>query len=269
MKKAFAAKAVLVVLAFAVLAFAACEKKTEGQASVLRVGATPVPHGDLLNLVKEDMAARGITLEVTEFSDYITPNMSLLDGSIDANFFQTLPYLEGNEEWSAGLVSVFGVHIEPFGLYSNKFNSLDELPQGATISIPNDPSNGGRALLLLQSHGLITLSENAGLSATPQDIVDNPRGFNFKELEAALLHPTLVDMDAATINGNFAMQAGLNPVNDAIIIEDSDSPYVNIVVVRRGDENDPRILALQEALQSQKVRDFINATYDGGVVPAF
>jgi D-methionine transport system substrate-binding protein len=269
MKKAFAAKAALVVLAVVALAFVACEKKTEGQASVLRVGATPVPHGDLLNLVKEDMAVRGITLEIAEFSDYVTPNMSLLIGDIDANFFQTLPYLQANAEWNAGLVSAFGVLIAPLGLYSSKFSSLDDLPQGASIAIPNDPSNGGRALLLLQNNGLITVSESAGFLASPLDIVDNPRGFIFHELEAAQLPHSRTDVDAAIINVNFALQAGLNPAKDAMIIEDSESPYVNVVVVKRGNENDPRILALQEALRSEKVRDFINATYNGSVVPSF
>jgi len=188
---------------------------------------------------------------------------------LDANFFQHLPYLEANELWAARLTSVFGVHIEPFGLYSQRHNSIASLPNGATIAIPNDPTNGGRALLLLQNHGLITLRADAGLQATPRDIVNNPRNFRFHQLEAAQLPRSLQDVDAATINGNFAMQAGFNPLRDSLIIEGADSPYVNVVVVQRGNENDPRIAALRNAMLSDRVRDFINRTYDGGVAPVF
>ncbi|MCL2193692.1 MAG: MetQ/NlpA family ABC transporter substrate-binding protein [Treponema sp.] len=237
--------------------------------TILRVGATPVPHAELLNLIREDFAAMGFTLRIVEFTDFITPNMALMHGDIDANFFQHLPFLQANDDWNANLVSVFGVHVEPFGLYSRRFGSIDELPNGATIAIPNDPTNGGRALMLLQARGLITLRDGAGLLATPRDIADNPRGFVFHELEAAQLPRALDDVDAATINGNFALQAGLNPQRDSLIIEDADSPYVNIVAVRRGTEYDPRILALKEVLLSPRVREFIEARYDGGVVAVF
>jgi len=237
--------------------------------AVLRVGATPVPHAELLNLIRDDLAEKGVTLRIVEFTDFITPNMALMYGDIDANFFQHLPFLQANDEWNARLVSVFGVHVEPFGLYSRRFNSIDELPHGASIAIPNDPTNGGRALLLLQARGLLTLRDGAGLLATPRDIADNPRGFVFYELEAAQLPRALDDVDAATINGNFALQAGLNPQRDSLIIEYADSPYVNIVAVRRGNENDPRILALREALLSPRVREFIEARFDGGVVAVF
>jgi len=261
MKKTLAAFAAVLSLVFA-----GCGKSGE---NVLRVGATPVPHAELLGLIKEEMAEKGIALKVVEFTDYVTPNMALMAGDIEANFFQHLPYLQSNDEWNASLVPAFGVHVEPFGLYSRRFQSVDGLPDGASISIPSDPSNGGRALLLLQARGLITLRPEAGLLATPRDIVGNPRGFVFHELEGAQLPRSLGDVDAATINGNFAMQAGLNPVEDSLAIENADSPYVNIMVVRRGDENDPRILALRDALLSQKVREYIDRSYDGGVVSVF
>jgi len=268
MKKTFT---VLLAAAALLLAFtqAAYAGGRGDQVNVLRIGATPVPHAELLNLIREDMAAKGVRLEIREFTDFMTPNIALMDGSIDANFFQHLPFLQSNAEWYSRLASVFGVHVEPFGLYSRRFNSVDELPNGATIAIPSDPTNGGRALLLLQANGLITLREGAGLLATPLDITYNPRGFVFHSLEAAQLPRALDDVHAATINGNFAMQAGFNPQRDSLIIEDADSPYVNIVAVQRGMENDPRILALREALLSPRVRDFINATYDGGVVAVF
>jgi D-methionine transport system substrate-binding protein len=159
--------------------------------------------------------------------------------------------------------------VEPFGLYSSKYKSVAELPQGATIAIPNDPSNGGRALLLFQANGLIKLKPNVGLRATDLDIIDNPHGFKFRTLEAAQLPRSLADVDAATINGNYALEAGINPLRDSLILEGADSPYVNGVVVRKGDENDARVAALKKALQSQKVRDYISSHFDGGVVATF
>jgi D-methionine transport system substrate-binding protein len=237
--------------------------------SVLTVGATPVPHAELLNLVKDDLAAQGITLRVLEFTDYVQPNVAVLTGDLDANFFQHIPYLDSNEEWAAKLVSAFGVHVEPFGLYSTKHKDINSLPNGASIAIPNDPSNGGRALLLLQAKGLITLRAGAGLTATIHDITGNPKNFRFQELEAAQLPRSLPDVDAATINGNYALEAGLNPVKDSLVIEGAESPYVNIVVVLKGKENDANIVALKNALLSKKVKDFINGRYEGGVVAIF
>ena len=241
----------------------------EKSSSMLSVGATPVPHAELLNLIKDDLAAQGITLRVVEFTDYVQPNVAVIAGDLDANFFQHIPYLETNEEWSAKLVSAFGVHVEPFGLYSTKHKNIADLPNGASIAIPNDPSNGGRALLLLQAKGLIALKPGVGLTATPRDITGNTKNFRFEELEAAQLPRSLQDVEAATINGNYALDAGLNPVKDSLIIEGADSPYVNIVVVKKGMENDPRIIALKNALLSQKVKDYINGHYDGGVVAVF
>jgi len=257
--------AVLLVMA---LIFTACNKKKETGLTV-SVGATPVPHAELLNLIKDDLATQGITLKVVEFNDYVQPNVAVIAGDLDANFFQHIPYLDSNAEWSSKLVSAFGVHVEPFGLYSAKYKHVKDLPNGATIAIPNDPSNGGRALLLLQSKGLITLKTGNKLTATPRDIADNPKNFRFQELEAAQLPRSLEDVDAATINGNYALEAKLNPVKDALIIEGADSPYVNIVVVQKGKQNDPGIIALKNALLSNKVKNYIDSHYGGGVVAVF
>jgi D-methionine transport system substrate-binding protein len=235
----------------------------------LTVGATPVPHAELLNLVKDDLAAQGITLTVREFTDYVTPNTALIAGDLDANYFQHIPYLGSNKEWEEKLISAFGVHVEPLGLYSNSLKNAADLKDGASVAIPNDPTNEGRALLLLQSAGIIGLRPNVGLTATPQDIVTNPKNLRFRELEAAQLPRSLGDVDAAVINGNYALEAGLNPVRDSIVLEGADSPYVNIVVVQKGKENDPRILALAGALRSQKVKDYINNTWNGSVVATF
>ena len=238
--------------------------------STLSVGATPVPHAELLNLIKDDLAAEGITLNVVEFTDYVQPNVAVLAGDLDANFFQHVPYLASNEEWAAKLVSAFGVHVEPFGLYSAKHKTAADLPNGASIAIPNDPSNGGRALLLLQAQELITLRDGAGLTATPRDVTGNPRQFRFEELEAAQLPRSLRDLDAAAINGNYALEAGLNPLKDSLIIEGPQSPYVNIVVTQKGKEQAANIQALKKALLSQKVKDYIGRKWsDGSVVPVF
>jgi D-methionine transport system substrate-binding protein len=241
-----------------------------GAPAALVVGATANPHAILLNLVKPDLAAQGIDLRVIEFADYVIPNSALISGDLDANFFQHIPYLESNPEWSSALVNAFGVHVEPFGLYSNKIKDIAELRDGSTIAIPNDPSNGGRALLLLQANGLITLNSGAGITATPLDIAQNPKNLRFRELEAAQLPRALPDVDAATINGNYALEAGFNPIRDSLIIEGAQSPYVNIVVVRKGFEQDPRIQALERALRSQKVKDYVAANYtDGSVITIF
>jgi len=269
MKKTLVSLLIAGALVFAVVQTVEATGSSQSSGSTLTVGATPVPHAELLELVKGDMAARGITLRVIEFTDYVQPNMALIAGELDANFFQHIPYLESNAEWSAKLASAFGVHVEPFGLYSVKYRRIEDLPNNANIAIPNDPSNGGRSLLLLQSKGLITLRSGVGLTATPRDITSNPKNFRFQELEAAQLPRSLQDVDAATINGNYALEAGFNPVKDSLIIEGADSPYVNIIVVQKGKENDPNIQALKSALQSQKVKDYISNNYDGGVVAVF
>jgi D-methionine transport system substrate-binding protein len=269
MKKTLAGLLIAGALVLALNHTVEAKGNADKSASVISVGATPVPHAELLNLIKDDLAAQGITLKVVEFTDYVQPNVAVLAGDLDANFFQHIPYLDSNEEWKAKLVSAFGVHVEPFGLYSAKYKNINDLPNGAVIAIPNDPSNGGRALLLLQAKGLITLKDGAGLTATSRDVVGNPRNFRFRELEAAQLPRSLQDVDAATINGNYALEAGLNPVKDSLIIEGADSPYVNIVVVQKGKENDARIIALKKALLSQKVKAYISSHYDGGVAAIF
>lgn len=251
-----------------VLGFAGCKKETSD--NVIKVGATPIPHAELLNLVKEDLAAEGYTLEVVEFTDYVTPNIALADGEIDANFFQHIPYLEEfSAEHDLDLVSIGTVHVEPLGLYSDKFDNIEALQEGALIAIPSDSVNGGRALILLESEGLITLADDAGLKATEQDIVDNPKNLKFKAIEAAQLARVLEDVDAAIINGNYALEAGLSPTTDALLLEGAESPYANIVAVRAEDQENEKLLALVKALQSDKVKDFITVEYGGGVVEAF
>jgi len=266
MKKIFSSLLIL-FLVFAVL-FTSCTGKKDSD-KIIVVGASPVPHAQLLELIKEDLAEQGYTLKIIEFTDYIQPNSALIAGELDANYFQHLPYLETNPDWTNKLVSAFGVHVEPFGLYSTKYESIDDLPNGAVIAIPNDPSNGGRALLLLEANGLITLRPDTGLTATLRDISENPMYFRFQELEAAQLPRSLEDLDAATINGNYAIEAGFNPIVDSLIIEGAESPYVNIIVVQKGKENDTKILALKNALLCEKVKHYINDNYDGGVAPVF
>lgn len=269
-------KKLLVLLSLLALVVVGCGKKEEAKpaedatSKVIKVGATPVPHSEILNAIKDDLAAKGYTLEVVEFTDYVTPNIALNDGQIDANFFQHVPYMESfAKDKGLKLVSAGKVHVEPLGLYSKKFKSVEELPEGATIAIPNDPSNGGRALILLQSKGLIKLKADAGLEATEADIAENPKKFVFKALEAAQLPRTLQDVDASIINGNYALESKLNPVKDSILLEGADSPYANIVTVVQGHENDEKIKVLVETLQSEKVKKFIAEKYNGGVVPAF
>jgi D-methionine transport system substrate-binding protein len=260
-----------IALALALVALASASTMScARKAQTLKVGATPVPHAELLGLVKADLAAKGITLEVVEFTDYVTPNIALSDKQLDANFFQHVPYLETfAAERKLELEAVAKIHVEPLGLYSKKYHKVEDLPNKAVIALPNDPTNEGRALILLQAKGLITLKPDAGLKAGPSQIASNPHYFIFKELEAAQLPRTLEDVDASIINGNYALQSGLNPVKDALILEGADSPYANVLVVRKGEGKDPRIVALVAALQSRKVKDYILATYKGGVVPAF
>ena len=239
--------------------------------TVLKVGATPVPHAEILEIVKPILAKQGIDLQVIEFSDYVQPNLALNDKELDANFFQHEPYLDNftAEHTDVKLVSAGGVHIEPMGIYSKKIKALNELKDGASIAIPNDPTNGGRSLLLPEKAGLLKLREGAGVKATVQDITSNPKNFKFQEVEAAQVPRTLDDVDAAVINTNFAMQVNLVPTKDALFMEDNTSPYVNIVAVRAGDQDRPEIQALMKALKSDEVKNFINEKYKGAIVPAF
>lgn len=257
-------KVLFVALLCTMVCFVGC---TKDDSSVLKVGATPEPHAEMLKLVVDNLAEQGITLKVMEFTDYVTPNEALEGGQIDANFFQHLPYMESfNSERGYHIVNAGGIHIEPVALYSKKVSSLAELKDGATIAIPNDPTNEGRALLLLQSAGLIKLDENAGITATPQNIVENPKNIKFHEIEAASLPRVLLDVDAAVINGNYAIPAGLRANSDGLVVEGADSPYVNVVAVKDGNENSDKITALVKALQSEEIAEFIAERYPNGEV---
>ena len=236
-------------------------------AETLKVGATPEPHADLLNLIKSDLKAEGIDLKVIEFTDYVTPNEAVESGEIDANYFQHIPYLESfNTERGYHLVNAGGIHVEPFALYSKKVKSIKDLKKKARIAIPNDPTNEGRALLLLAEAGLITLKADAGITATPQDIASNPLKLKFTEVEAASLPRVLADVDAAVINGNYAIPAGLSAKKDGLFVEGSSSPYVNVVAVKAGNENKAAIKALVKALKTEKVRKYIEEKYPNGEV---
>lgn len=234
------------------------------------IGVSPNPHEDIIKVIIDDLEEEGIKVKTQVFNDYKTPNIALNDGEIDANFFQHTPYLEDFiENEGVDLVSLGSIHIEPMALYSNKVDNFDNIKDGSEIAIPNDTVNSGRALLLLESYGLIKLDEGVGLEATENDIVDNPKDLKFTPLEAAVLPTSLDDVDGAVINGNYALEAGLNPVQDGLIIEDSDSPYANIVAVRKGEEEEEKFIKLIEALQSEKIEEFIKDEYKGAIVPGF
>ena len=273
MKKVLVVALALLSL-LAVVAGCGDDKKATDKAAakkvVLKIGATPVPHAELLNFVKPILAKDGIDLEIIEFSDYVKPNLALNDKELDANFFQHTPYLEKfAAERKLALVTLTKVHIEPMGIYSKTIKSLDSLPNGAKIAIPNDPTNGGRALALLQSAKLLKLKDGVGINGTPNDIVDNPKSFSVIEIEAALLPRSLDDVSISVINSNFAMEAKLNPVKDSLFTEPKDSPYANILAIRKGDETRPELQKLAKALTSPEVKKFIEEKYKGAVVPAF
>ena len=260
---------ILILALVAGLLLTACGKKKEEGKIV--IGVSPAPHADIVAQVVEELAAQGVVVEIREYSDYKTPNIALSDKEIDANYFQHIPYFaEENSVGKFGLEILGGIHIEPMGLFSTKHASLADLPDGAEIMVPNDTTNEGRALLLLEEVGLISL--NSGISAgtaTPKDIVDNPKNLKFTELEAALIPQSYQDADAAVINGNYAIEHGLNPVADSIAIEGSSSPYVNVIAVKEGDADREDLKKLLAALQSDKVKAFIEDKYQGAVVPAF
>lgn len=245
-----------------------------GETITLTVGATPNPHAEILAQVKDDLAAEGIDLVVKEYSDYVVPNTAVEEGDLDANYFQHTPYMEKfNEENGTHLVSVGKIHYEPMGIYPGLTKTLEELKDGATIAVPNDATNEARALQLLAAQGLIELKEDAGLNATPNDITSNPKNLQFKELEAAMLPQTASEVDLSVINSNFAMEGGMNPATDSLASEDADSEaaqtFANIIAVKEGHENDPAIQALVKALQSDKVKEYIEKTYSGAVVAVF
>ncbi|KFG76485.1 MetQ/NlpA family ABC transporter substrate-binding protein [Streptomyces mutabilis] len=257
------------------LGLSACgsDKDTASDTSgPLVVAASPVPHAEILNYVKDDLAQKaGLDLEVKEVTDYVTPNTSTEDGSVDANFFQTTPYLDDfNKKRGTHIVSVVDVHLEPLGLYSNKVDKAADLKSGATVAVPNDTVNEGRALQLLAANGLITLKDGVGTTATPADITENPKNLKFKELEAATTPRSLGDVDAAVVNGNYAIEADLKPAEDALVLESAeDNPNNNLLAVKEGREDDPRVKKLAKLLTSPEVKKFIEDKYDGAVLPSF
>ncbi|PWL99222.1 MAG: metal ABC transporter substrate-binding protein [Clostridiales bacterium] len=255
-------------LAFTALAFASCGETDD---KTIRVGASPSPHAEILAVAKDVLADQGYTLEIVEFNDYIIPNTSVESGELDANYFQHIPYLNSfNEENGTHLVSVLNVHYEPLGIYAGKTSSLAELQDGATIAIPNDTTNEARALLLLEANGLITLREGAGLNATVLDIESNPHNYDIQELVAEQVPLALPDVDIAVINGNYALT---NELGEALVYESADSDaaetYINVLVVKEGNENLDKIQALVEALSSDEVREYIVDTFGEAVVPVF
>ena len=255
--------------AAAVLALAACGKPATDE-SRLVVAATAVPHAEILQVVKPILEKQGVTLDVRVFNDYVQPNDQLVQKQVDANYFQTEPYLDAyNRDRKTQLVTVVGVHIEPFGAYSRRVKSLAELPAGADVVIPNDPSNNSRALILLDKAGVIKLKDPTNALSTQRDIVDNPKQLKFRELDSAMLPRVLDQVDLALINTNYALDAGLNPTRDALVIESSDSPYVNFLVARPDNKDDPRVQKLARALTGPEVKAFIESKYQGAVLPAF
>jgi len=247
--------------------------ETTGQLEKIIIGATPAPHAEILNAAKDILKEKGYELVVKEYTDYVQPNMALESGDLDANYFQHKPYLDQfNEQKGTDLVSAAAIHYEPFGIYAGKTDSIDKLPDGAQIAVPNDVSNEARALLLLADQGLIGLKEGVELEATKNDIVKNDKNFKIVEVEAAQLPRSLGDVDVAVINGNYAIEAGLK-VSDALAVEDAKSVaatlYSNIIAVRAGEESSEKTKALVEALTSDTVKKFIEDTYEGAVVPSF
>jgi len=259
----------LFAAAFGTLALAA------GNAAVaadrLVIAATPVPHAEILEFVKPMLAKEGVELEIKVFTDYVQPSMQTNEKRVDGNFFLHQPYLDAFKQKQKNDIQtvVAKVHVEPLGAYSAKHKSVAAIPEGATVAIPNDPSNSGRALLLMARNGLITLKDLNNISATQKDIADNPKKLKIRELEAATLPRVLNQVDLAVINTNYAIEAKLNPVKDSLFIEDATSPYANLLVAREDNATSPAIKKLAAALNSPEVRQFLADKYQGAVVPAF
>ncbi|WP_295477356.1 MetQ/NlpA family ABC transporter substrate-binding protein [Sutterella sp.] len=272
--KLFGALALSAGLAFGLCACgdktAPAPKADAPKAVTLSIGVSPVPHADIINFVKPTLEKEGVNVKVIEFNDYVQPNLALDSKELDANFFQHKPYLDTfAKEHKLNLAVLCAVHLEPMGVYSKSVKAIGDVPEGAKVGIPNDPTNGGRALKVLESAGLIKVDPAAGILATKRDVVENPKKLDFVEVEAAQLPRALDDVAVAVINSNFALSANLNPVKDAIAIEAKDSPYANIVVVRAGDENRPELQKLKAALLTPDVKKFLEEKYKGAVVPAF
>lgn len=249
------------------------EVKESEAKKVITIGASPSPHAEILEEAAKLLADKGYELDIVEYTDYVQPNNALESGDLDANYFQHIPYLdEFNKQYGTKIVSLSAVHYEPLGIYQGKTKSLGELAEGAKIAVPNDVTNEARALLLLAEQGLITLKEGAGLTATKNDILDNPNKLEIVELEAAQIPRAIQDVDLAVINGNYALEAGFK-VKDALAIEGETSlaaqTYANVIAVKEGNESDEGLLALVDVLQSEEIRTFIEGKYEGSVVPIF
>lgn len=265
---------ILFLSAFLLSLLAACGANSGADANsdTITVGASPVPHAEILQYIKDNLAAKeGLKLNIVQFNDYVQPNTALKDGSIDANFFQHVPYMqEFGKEHGIDMVAVTKVHIEPLGIYSHKIKSLSEVPAQAVVAIPNDVTNGGRALQLLAQNGLITLKGNVGTSATVHDIASNPKNLQIKELDAAQLPRSLDDTTLSVINGNYALTVGLKPNKDALALEKAaNNPYANVLTVLKGHENYAAVKKLAKLLNSPEVKKFIEDKYQGSVIPAF
>ncbi len=250
---------------------AAPVEASAAQDKTIKIGACVTPHGEILEQIKDDLAKDGWDLQIVEYNDYVLPNTALEDGDLDANYFQHKPYLDDfNKENGTHIAAVTAVHFEPMGVYAGKSSDLSSVPDGAKIAVPNDTTNEARALLLLEAQGLIKLKEGVGIQATVLDIEDNPHNIEIEELEAAQVPKAIKDVDFAVINGNYALEAGLDP---SIALEAADSlaaeTYANYVCVREGEEDSAKTKALSDAILTQKVKDYINSTYSGAVVPVF
>lgn len=236
----------------------------------IKVGVTPGEHAEIMEQIVPLAAAKGLNIDVVEFSDYVVPNTALADGDLHANSFQHVPFLENQiKDRGFDLVVVARTITTPMGVYSSRVKSLDELPEGADVAIPNDPTNGGRALLVLADEGVIKVNPDAGLVPTPLDITENPKNLKFRELDAAQLPRALEDADAAVINTNFALAAGISPREDSIAMEKADSPYANVIAVRKGDEEQPWVKTLVEVYHSPEIKEYIETKYEGAVIPAW
>ncbi|GLX99989.1 MULTISPECIES: MetQ/NlpA family ABC transporter substrate-binding protein [Actinoplanes] len=259
-----------------VLGLAACGSSSDDEAAAssdtIKVGVSPVPHGEILKYVADNLAAaEGLKIEIVEFDDYVQPNVALQEKQLDANYFQHIPYLE-EEIASKGykFTALKPVHIEPLGIYSKTVKSLAEVPDKGVVAIPNDPSNSGRALNLLAKNGLITLKDGVGVKATTTDIATNPKNLDIKALDAAQLPRSLEDTAISVINGNYAIETGLKPATDSLALETGDdNPYANLVVVRSGDETNEKVVKLEKLLHSDEVKKFITDKYQGSVLAAF
>lgn len=264
----------VVLVALVALFLGACSDSNDKQEQkvqekkVIKVGATPIPHAEILQEVKKILAKDGYTLEIVEFTDYVTPNIAVEEGELDANFFQHLPYMdEFNKNKNTHLVKTVNVHLEPMGIYSNKIKSLKEIKEGDTIAVPNDPTNESRALDILQRESLLTFNDVE--LKTAKDILDNPKNLKIEELDAPQLPRVLDEVTAAVINTNYALLSNLNPLKDALAIESKDSPYANIVTIKAGNENKEYIKALNKAITSEEIKNFIRTKYEGSIIEAF